>query len=155
MPNRSKSGGKNKIFSLTYCSRANQNLASADIDAIISVSRVKNPRQKITGWLVCGSGIFFQWLEGSREDVKRLMVSISADTRHNTIVVLSESEEVGERLFEDWDMELVSADDIRDVLLDAISESTDTKNQEALRTLLEEVDSRGLKPGLINNLIDL
>jgi hypothetical protein len=83
------------------------------------------------------------------------MVSISADTRHNTIVVLSESEEVGERLFEDWDMEWVSADDIRDVLLDAISESTDTKNQEALRTLLEEVDSRGLKPGLINNLIDL
>jgi len=155
MPKRSKSGGKNKIFSLTYCSRAKPNLSSADIDNIISVSRVKNPGQKITGWLVCGSGIFFQWLEGSREDVKRLMVSISADTRHDTIVVLNESDEVGERLFEDWDMELVSADDIREVLVDAISESTDAKNQEALRTLLKEVDLKGLNPGLINNLIDL
>jgi hypothetical protein len=155
MPNRSKIGGKKKIFSLTYCSRANPNLVSADIDSIISVSRVKNPSQKITGWLVCGSGLFFQWLEGSRDDVKRLMVSIRADTRHDTIVVLSESEEVGERLFGDWDMELVSADDIREVLVDAISDSTETKNQEALRTLLKEVDSRELKPGLINNLIDL
>jgi hypothetical protein len=150
MPSRKK-----KIFSLTYCSRANSNIASTDIDNIISVSRVKNPGRKITGWLVCGSGIFFQWLEGSREEVERLMVSIRADTRHDTIVVLSESEEVGERLFDDWDMELVSADDIRQVLVDAISESTDKKNQEALRLLLKEVDLRGLKPGLINNLIDL
>jgi hypothetical protein len=155
MPSRSKNSGKKKFFSLTYCSRATPNVASADIDNIISVSRVKNAQRKITGWLVCGSGVFFQWLEGSREDVERLMVSISADTRHDTIVVLSESEEVGERLFEDWDMELVSADDIRQVLVDAISESTDTKNQAALRLLLKEVDLRGLKPGLINNLIDL
>lgn len=155
MPSRSKSGGKKRIFSLTYCSRANPNLSNADLDSIISVSRVKNPGWQITGWLVCGSGIFFQWLEGSREEVERLMVSIRADTRHNTIVVLSASDEVGERLFADWDMELVSADDIREVLVDAISESTDTKNQEALRILLQEVDSRKLKPGLINNLIDL
>jgi hypothetical protein len=104
---------------------------------------------------VCGSGIFFQWLEGSREDVQRLMVAINADTRHDTIVVLSESEEVRERLFGDWGMELVSADDIREVLADAIRGSDDTQNLEALRTLLKEVDSRGLKPGLMNNLIDL
>jgi len=155
MPKRSISGAKKKYFSLTYCSRANPNLARADIDSIISVSRVKNPRQMITGWLVYGSGIFFQWLEGWREDVERLMVSIRADTRHDSIVVLNESEEVGERLFADWDMELVSADDIRQVLVDAIGESTDTKNQATLRILLKEVDSRGLKPGLINNLIDL
>ena len=111
-------------------------------------------RQHITGWLVFGSGIFFQWLEGKREDVKRLMGSITADARHNTIVILSESEDVGERLFEDWDMELVSADDIREVLLDAISSSHDKKNVAALRMLLTEIHSGGSKPGL-KNLIDL
>jgi hypothetical protein len=83
------------------------------------------------------------------------MDSIIADPRHDSIVVLGESEEVRERLFGDWDMELVSADDIREVLLDAISESKDTPNTEALRRLLKEVDSRQPKPGLINNLIDL
>lgn len=155
MPERSKSSKTKMLFSLTYCSRANSNLSSADIDNIISAARVKNPRNQITGWLVCGSGVFFQWLEGKREDVKRLMDSIIADPRHDSIVVLGESEEVRERLFGDWDMELVSADDIREVLLDAISESKDTPNTEALRRLLKEVDSRQPKPGLINNLIDL
>jgi len=155
MPNRSKKGGKTPIFSLTYCSRARENLGSADIDNIIATSRSKNPRHEITGWLVCGSGIFFQWLEGSREDVKRLMGLINADTRHNTIVILSESEDMDERLFADWDMELVSADDIREVLADALSESKDPQNIKALGALLQEVDSKGLNPGLINNLIDL
>jgi hypothetical protein len=156
MPKRSKKSDEEQmIFSLTYCSRANPNLRSADIESIISAARVKNPREEITGWLVWGSGIFFQWLEGKRENVKRLMASIMTDTRHDTIVILNESEEVRERLFGDWDMELVSADDIREVLVDAISEATDTKSLDALRTLLKEVDSSGLKPGLINNLIDL
>jgi len=155
MTKRSKSSAEEQILSLTYCSRARRGLTDADIDRIISESRINNARRGITGWLVCGSGIFFQWLEGSREEVKRLMASISADTRHDTIVVLNESEDVGERLFVDWDMELVSADDIRAVLADAIGESTDPKNQEALHTLMREVDSRAPKPGLINNLIDL
>lgn len=143
-----------QIFSLTYCSRAAPNLSDPEIDAIVVAARSNNAGRHITGWLVFGSGIFFQWLEGKREDVKRLMRSISADARHNTIVILSESDDVGERLFEDWDMELVSADDIREVLLDAIGSSHDKKNVAALRMLLTEINSGGSKPGL-KNLIDL
>jgi hypothetical protein len=162
MAKRSKNAREPPIFSTAYCSRVAKNLGGADIESIVSVARIKNSRQKITGWLVCGSGIFFQWLEGSREDVKRLMDTIIADTRHDTIVVLSESEDVRERLFGDWDMELVSAEDIREVLIDAISETKDPKSLGALRRLVKEVDSGGLnpvaggqKPGLISNLIDL
>ncbi len=155
MPNRSTSNAKKTIYSLSYCSRATRNLGSSDIESIVAAARVKNSRTQITGWLVYGSGIFFQWLEGKQEDVERLMAAIGTDTRHDTIVVLSESAEVRERLFGDWDMELVSADDIREVLLDAVGEAKDAKSVEALRTLLKEVDSKALKPGLINNLIDL
>ena len=153
MANRAEEEGSSLIFTLAYCSRVSQILDSAEIDALISAARLKNAREEITGWLVCGSGIFFQWLEGSREAVKRLMDSINADTRHNTIVILSESEEVRERLFGDWDMELVSPDHIREVLIDAMSEAKDAQNLRALGTLLKEVDSRGLKQGLMN-LID-
>jgi Sensors of blue-light using FAD len=142
------------IFSLTYCSRAAPNLGNSEIEAIVVAARSNNARRNITGWLVCGSGIFFQWLEGKREDVKQLMGLITADARHNTIVILSEAEDVGERLFEDWDMELVSADDIREVLLDAIGTSHDKKNVAALRMLLTEINSGGSKPGL-KNAIDL
>ncbi len=143
------------IFSLAYCSRASQNLSDSDIEAIVVAARLNNSRQDITGWLACGSGIFFQWLEGRREDVKKLMDSIKADTRHDTIVVLSESEDVGERLFEHWDMELVSAEDIREVLLDAIASSNDKNNIAALRKLLTEMQAGTPKSGLLNNLIDL
>ncbi len=122
MANRDDDEEETLLFSLAYCSRAVRHLNSAEIDAIVSKARVNNAQQHITGWLVYGSGIFFQWLEGERVAVKRLMNSINADPRHNTVVVLSESEEVRERLFGDWDMELVSAQDIRSVLADALIE---------------------------------
>ena len=154
MTNRLITDADKSIFSLTYCSRGASNLGNPEIEAIVAAARLNNSRRNITGWLVFGSGIFFQWLEGKREDVKQLMGLISADARHNTIVILSESEDVGERLFEDWDMELVSAEDIREVLLDAISTSHDKKNIAALRMLLTEINSGGSKPGL-KNLIDL
>ena len=54
---------------------------------------------------------------------------------------LSELEEVRERLFPDWDMELVTTDDIRDVLLDARDSAQDPKNADALTELLEQLDS--------------
>lgn len=143
------------LFSLSYCSRAARVLSQSDIDGIVAAARVHNARVQITGWLVYGSGIFFQWLEGSRDAVNRLMSAIRADPRHHTIVVLSESEDVRERLFGEWDMELVSATDIREVLVDAIAESENQKNIQALRALLKEMDADSRKPGLMNNLIDL
>ena len=155
MAHKSEEDAEELIFSLAYCSRATQNLGRAEIETLVSEARVRNSHEKISGWLVCGSGIFFQWLEGSREDVKRLMSSIMADARHDTIVVLSESEDVRERLFGDWDMELVSPRDIREVLLEAIAESKDAKSLAALHALLKEIDSRDVKPGLINRMIDL
>jgi len=51
-------------------------------------------------------------------------------------VPLSATAEVRERLFPDWDMELVSAIDIRDVLVDALDHAKDPQNADALRLLL-------------------
>ena len=130
------------LFNLVYCSRASAALTDANIQEIVSAAQKNNARQQITGWLVFSSGIFFQWLEGARDEVKRLMTIIAADPRHNTVIVLSETEEIRERLFSDWDMELVSPADIRDVLSDALSESDEPKNTLALQKLIKELDSR-------------
>ena len=54
---------------------------------------------------------------------------------------LSATEEVRERLFPDWDMELVTATDIRDVLVDALDHAKDPQNSATPRLLLEELDS--------------
>jgi hypothetical protein len=66
---------------------------------------------------------------------------LQADPRHESIVSLTETEEVRERMFPDWDMELVSHDDVRDVLTDALGEATDPQNSAALTLLLEQLDS--------------
>jgi hypothetical protein len=132
------------LFSLIYCSRAVEHLANTEIDRIVAVAQRNNARNDITGLLVFSSGIFFQWLEGRRDCVEELMKSISADARHNTIVILDTTEEVRERVFSGWAMELVSPQDIQAVLLDAIDSSQGSKSTAALQILLKELDSRAV-----------
>ncbi len=136
--------GLPKLYNLVYCSRATGGVDEATVDSIIAIAQRVNPVKGITGLLVFGSGIFFQWLEGPREHVLQLMANIRNDPRHDTIIALSEVEEVGERLFPEWSMERVTTDDIREVLEDALDTTEDEKNRQALRVLLQQVDSSGI-----------
>jgi hypothetical protein len=132
------------LYNVVYCSRACAGVGDADVQRIVAGARRFNPENGITGMLVFGSGIFFQWLEGPRDSVQALMARLRADTRHDQIVELSEVEEVRERLFPDWDMELVTADHIREVLQDARDNATDASNEQALARLLEHLDTGAL-----------
>ena len=132
------------LYSYSSCSRAAAGVDAAEVDRIIATARRHNPRLGITGLLVSGGGLFFQWLEGPRDSVTGLMVRLAADPRHDTIVALDESEEVRERLFPDWDMELVGASDVRDVLADAIDNAGDAERAAALRHLLGMLEGGGL-----------
>lgn len=129
------------LYNLVYCSRATSLMDDAEVTRILDSARRRNSAQGITGLLVFGSGIFFQWLEGPRDNVTQLMATLKTDPRHDTIVELTADEEVRERLFPNWDMEFVAAGDIRDVLLDALAETPDAKSAAALRSMLEELDS--------------
>jgi hypothetical protein len=73
------------------------------------------------------------------------MALLKTDARHREVVSLSESEEVRERLFSDWDMERVSPDDIRDVLEDALESAEDQRHAKVLALLLEHLDSGQLR----------
>jgi hypothetical protein len=129
------------LYNLVYCSRATAGVDDAAVARIIETSHRRNPERGITGLLVFGSGIFFQWLEGPRDTITELMAILKTDTRHDNVVVISEAEEVRERLFPNWDMELVTTDDIRDVLGDALDTAKDPKNAQVLRDLMAQLDS--------------
>jgi len=133
------------LYNLVYCSRAAVEVDDAAVARIIATSQRRNPAWGITGLLVFGSGIFFQWLEGPREQVLQLMALLKTDSRHEQMVPLSESEEVRERMFPDWAMELVTADHIREVLVDALESATDAGHAEALTRLLAQLDSGPLQ----------
>ena len=58
---------------------------------------------------------------------------------------LNDAEEVRERVYPDWDMEQVGADDIREVLRDALGTAEDPGNQAALNRILGQLESGPLQ----------
>lgn len=127
------------LHQTVYCSLASEGVDDQTVARIVEQAHEANPGLGITGMLVFGGGVFFQWIEGPRDHVLPLMDRIRADPRHHQVVTLSESEEVRERLFPDWDMELVTSAEIRDVLLDALASAQDEKNIRALRLTLMQL----------------
>lgn len=130
------------MHNLIYCSLAAPHMEPEEVAKIVATAKHHNPRYGITGLLVYGSGIFFQWLEGPKEHVISLMRLIALDPRHSNVVVLSEEDEVRDRLFPNWDMELVEAAEISDVLQGALKEASDDKQKEMLSLFLAELKSR-------------
>ena len=127
------------FFSLVYCSQVAPGVGDTDVDAIIAASRRRNAVLGITGILVFGSGVFFQWIEGPKTEVIGLVKLIESDRRHEMMVTLSTDEEVRERIFPSWDMELVDAENIQEVLQDALETAQDQKSVEALNLMLSKV----------------
>jgi hypothetical protein len=128
------------IHHIVYCSKAAHHMDKEALEKIIATAKHHNPRFGITGLLVFGSGIFFQWLEGPKDNVTSLFKMISADSRHSDVVLITKEDEFRERLFHNWDMELVAAEDIIAVLEDAINESSDPKQKNTLTQMLQNLN---------------
>ena len=132
------------IHNIVYCSRAVHDMDKEALEKIIATAKYHNPRFGITGLLVFGSGIFFQWLEGPKDNVSSLFKIICADPRHSNVVLLTKEDEIRERLFPNWDMELVAATDISAVLEDAMNEASDPKQKKALSNMLQELNKNAI-----------
>jgi hypothetical protein len=123
------------LYTFVYCSRAAEGVDDAEVNRLIEAAQRYNLACGITGVLVFGSGVFFQWIEGPAAEVRRLMASLHGDPRHYDIVSLDQSEEKRERL---------GADDIREVLEDALQSAEDDNNIAALKRILHHLATRSL-----------
>ena len=132
------------LYHFVYCSRATDGVDDAEVGRIVESAQRNNLARGITGVLVFGSGVFFQWIEGPAAEIQKLIASLHGDSRHYDIVSLSQSEEERERLYPNWDMEKVEADDIRLVLQDALESAEDQNNVAALTRILKHLDSGSL-----------
>ena len=130
------------LDSLSYCSRGHPDLDGEALRQIISVSRRNNAIHGITGLLVYGSGLYFQWLEGPPQALQHLMERIRRDPRHDSLVILGANFDEPERVFPQWDMEPVGPEEIHEVLVDAIGSIKTESNGALLERLLDHV--RGL-----------
>ena len=129
------------LDTFVYCSRAAEGIDDAEVDRIIEFSQRRNVTRDITGVLVFGSGVFLQWIEGPPAQVESLVASHHGDARHYDIVTLDRSAEKRARLYPNWEMERVGADDIRAVLQEALESAEDANNIAALKRILEHLDS--------------
>jgi hypothetical protein len=132
------------LETFVYCSRASESVGDVEVDRLIQFSQRRNVTRGITGVLVFGSGVFFQWIEGPPAEVQNLIASLHGDSRHHDIVELDRSVDTRERLYPGWEMERVEADDIRAVLRDALGSAENESNVAALRRILEHLDSAPL-----------
>jgi len=128
------------LDSFVYCSRAAEGVDNVEVDRIVEWSQRRNVERGITGILVFGSGVFFQWIEGPPLEVENLIASLHSDPRHYDIVPLDRNVEKRERLYPNWEMERVGADGIRAVLQEALESAEDENNVAALRRILKHLD---------------
>lgn len=76
---------------------------SAILGGILASARRNNPREAITGALICRQDIYLQLLEGDAAAIDTLYQRIAVDDRHLGVTLLSRAE-VADRLFPAWAM---------------------------------------------------
>jgi hypothetical protein len=88
---------------LVYVSGSAAFFTAADLDAILTTSRRRNPAEGVTGLLLFHDGNFFQVLEGPAQAVGAVYERILRDPRHHHPRALLDRE-TPERTFGDWSM---------------------------------------------------
>lgn len=132
------------LCTFVYCSRAAEGVGDTEVGRIVEAAQRRNLARGITGVLVFGNGVFFQLIEGPAAEIQKLIATLHCDPRHYDVVSLDWSKERRERLYPNWEMERVKADDIRAVLNDALESSEDENNVASLRRILEHLASEPL-----------
>jgi hypothetical protein len=127
------------LCTFVYCSRAAEGVDDAEVGRIVELAQRSNRAQGITAVLAFGNGVFFQLIEGPSAQIQTLIATLHRDPRHYDVISLDWSEEKRERLYPNWEMERVTAADIRAVLDDALDSPEDENDVAALRRLLEHL----------------
>jgi hypothetical protein len=99
---------------VVYISSATQQFSPEALEELLARARANNERSGITGILLYHDLSFLQIIEGTRDDVDRLMARIRRDPRHASLRIVQD-ESISERDFKSWAMacRLASADEAR------------------------------------------
>lgn len=90
-----------ELIRLVYVSTASRPLTRSELDDIARVSRLRNRRAGLTGFLIHQGGRFHGVLEGPQRSLFARMEVIMTDARHQQLAVVRENT-VTERRFDNW-----------------------------------------------------
>jgi diguanylate cyclase (GGDEF)-like protein/PAS domain S-box-containing protein len=97
-------GEQPSLYFLLYVSQVSEGVDEEALAQVIKTSKQNIQAAGITGCLLYLGGCFMQMLEGSRENVLKLMESIRSDSRHKNVRIVIEGHEQ-QRVFLDWNMQ--------------------------------------------------
>lgn len=92
-----------------YRSVARADLTGSDLHDILRQARQRNQSLGLTGCLHYEDGMFFQWLEGPADGLRRVVASLVHDDRHQRLDVLDQGV-LDHRRFQDWRMRFSDRD---------------------------------------------
>ena len=95
------------LSTMVYRSRAVRPLSALDLYRLSQAAQTRNRALSITGLVLYDDSHFFQWLEGPRDSLARVMRSILNDVRHTDIQILHD-QPIADRCFGDWSMRLAT-----------------------------------------------
>jgi hypothetical protein len=98
---------------IKYVSQMAKTLSPEELEQLRLQCLRNNMDAGITGVLMASGGLFFQVVEGPKASVDTLWKKLLDDPRHADVLLLSSEENVRDRLFPDWAMEMVSLDESR------------------------------------------
>ena len=88
---------------VVYISSATQHFSPEALEELLARARANNERNGITGILLYHDLSFLQIIEGTRDDVERLLVRIKRDPSHSSMRIVQD-ESIPERDFKSWAM---------------------------------------------------
>ncbi len=92
-----------EVYTLIYLSHASVNLQNSEIEEIVHHAKKFNDSNGITGYLLYDKGYFLQLLEGSKQNIDKIMQKITLDKRHYDITTIMKGYRKT-RLFFNWSM---------------------------------------------------
>ena len=95
------------LYRLMYCSTANGELSTENLEHIREVSIENNRKCGITGVLAFANGYFIQTIEGGAREVNATFARIQKNDQHRDTFILSYSPIVS-RLFTNFEMEIIA-----------------------------------------------
>jgi len=90
---------------IVYRSRAVFPASDVDLLYLLAHAREWNRAANLSGVILYDRGHFFQWIEGTNQELGKLWNRIRVDPRHSEIRILAD-QEIPIRLFEGWNMQL-------------------------------------------------
>ena len=90
-----------------------------DLNDITKIAKETNPTLGITGLIFYHKRKFLQIIEGEKESLEKLMVSIEKDPRHRNIERIIDEKAI-RRSYEDWNMDAFNLSDHESLDLDKL-----------------------------------